>query len=248
MVVRDGRAGAVGDKGAHRMDGAPTLAFDLDGTLADTAGDLLGTLGVLLQRDGHPAPGAAAARGLVGAGARAMIQRGYAVSGATLDPDRLELLFHAFIALYRERIAQETRLFPGALEALERLREAGCRLAICTNKSEDLALLLLDRLGVADRFHAICGRDSFVFHKPDPRALLLAIEKAGGDPARAVMIGDSKTDIDTAKSAGVPAIAVDFGYTEIHVAELGPDRVISHFDELWDAAASLGLFGATAPA
>ncbi|MBY6241740.1 HAD-IA family hydrolase [Methylosinus sp. Sm6] len=221
------------------MTGAPILVFDLDGTLADTAGDLIGALGVLLQRDGHAPLPASAARALVGAGARALIQRGYAANGAELAPERLELLFHLFLAHYRERIADETRLFPGALSALERFFAAGYRLAVCTNKPEDLSILLLERLGVASRFSAICGRDSFPFHKPDPRALTQTIARAGGDPSRAVMIGDSQTDIDTAKAAGVPVVAVDFGYTQTPVAEFAPDRVISHFDDLWDAVASL---------
>lgn len=221
------------------MQGAPILVFDLDGTLADTAGDLVGTLGILLQRDGHAPLPAASARALVGAGARALIQRGYAASGAELAPERLELLFHLFLAHYRERIAQETRLFPGAEAALERFAAAGYRLAICTNKPEELSVLLLERLGVAQRFAAICGRDSFPFHKPDPRALTETIARAGGDATRAVMIGDSQTDIDTAKAAGVPVVAVDFGYTETPVAHFGPDRVISHFDDLWQAVASL---------
>jgi phosphoglycolate phosphatase len=98
---------------------------------------------------------------------------------------------------------------------------------------------LLKALGVADRFRAICGQDTFAWWKPDPRALLSTIEKAGGAAARTVMVGDSKTDIDTAKAAGVPVVAVDFGYTEVHVSELGPDRIISHFESLWDAVEQL---------
>lgn len=220
--------------------GAPILVFDLDGTLADTAGDLIGTLGVLLARDGHAPLPAAAARSLVGAGARALIERGYAASGAMLAPERVEVLFHLFLAQYRERIAQETRLFPGAEAALARFSSAGYKLAVCTNKPEELSVLLLERLGVARLFAAICGRDSFPFHKPDPRALTETILRAGGEPARAIMVGDSQTDIDTAKAAGVPVVAVDFGYTQTHVAAFGPDRVISHFDELWEAVTSLG--------
>lgn len=221
------------------MSGAPILVFDLDGTLADTADDLMGTLNLLLLRDGYAPLPASAARSMVGAGARALIQRGYAASGAPLPPDRLERLFHEFLSLYRDRIAEETRLFPGAAAALERFARSGYRLAVCTNKPEDLSILLLERLGVADRFAAICGRETFPFCKPDPRALTSAIEKAQGDAARAVMIGDSKTDIDTARSAGVPVVAVDFGYTETPVATFAPDLVISHFDELWEAVATL---------
>ena len=141
------------------MVGAPTLVFDLDGTLADTAGDLIATLGVLLERDGRAPVPLSAVRTLAGAGARAMIESGFAATGAPLAPERVEALFHDFIAHYRERIAVETRLFPGVEAALERFAEAGFALAVCTNKSEELAVLLLERLGVAERFAAICGRD-----------------------------------------------------------------------------------------
>ena len=113
-------------------------------------------------------------------------------------------------------------------------------LAVCTNKPERLARLLLDKLDVADPFAAICGRGTFPMHKPDPRTLMLTIEAAGGDPRRALMVGDSKTDIDTARNAGAPVVAVDFGYTDTPVrGAWRPDRVISHFDELWEAATAV---------
>ncbi|MBI1981898.1 MAG: HAD-IA family hydrolase [Methylocystis sp.] len=209
----------------------PVLVFDLDGTLADTAHDLTGALNALLAREGLTPLALEAARPLVGAGARALIERGFACHGAP------------------PHIADESRLFPGALAALDRFKAAGFRLAVCTNKPEALARLLLQKLSAADRFAAICGRGSFPMRKPDPRTLWLTIEAADGDPRRAVMIGDSKTDIDTARAAGTPAVAVDFGYTDTPVAAFSPDRVISHFDELWDAVASLdaSLFATASP-
>jgi phosphoglycolate phosphatase len=218
---------------------APTLVFDLDGTLADTARDLIATLNVLLEREGLPAVAPEDARSLVGAGAQALIERGFALRQTPLPPKGIERLVTDFLAHYEAHIADETRLFPGAQSALERFRDAGFRLAICTNKPERLARLLLDRLAVSDRFHAICGRGSFPVHKPDPQMLHLTVIAAGGDPARTLMIGDSRTDIDTARNAGTPVIAVDFGYTDTPVAALGPDRIISHFDELWAAAHAL---------
>jgi phosphoglycolate phosphatase len=223
------------------MAAAPIIVFDLDGTLADTAEDLIGVMNVLLQRDGYPKLPVAAARSMVGAGARALIQRGFAVHGAELAQSRLELLVQDFLARYEDRIADQTRLFPGAQAAIDRFAKAGFQLAVCTNKPERLSKLLLSRLGVHDRFAAICGRETFPVYKPDPRALLLTIEAARGDPRRAVMVGDSKTDVDTARRAGVPVVAVDFGYTEAPVADYSPDRVISHFDELWEAVASFAL-------
>ncbi|PPD44817.1 MAG: phosphoglycolate phosphatase [Methylocystis sp.] len=227
---------------------APILVLDLDGTLADTARDLIATLNVLLLREGLPTVAPAAARSLVGAGARALVERGYALNGAPLAPERIEPLVQDFLAHYEAHIADESELFPGALAALDRFAGAGFKLAVCTNKPERMARLLLDKLGAADRFAAICGRGTFPMHKPDPRTFDLTVEAAGGDPRRALMVGDSKTDIDTAKAAGAPVVAVDFGYTEVHVSELGPDRVISHFDELWEAAEAIlpaSAFGRT---
>lgn len=221
------------------IDAPPILVFDLDGTLADTAPDLVGTLNVLMRREGLERVPVAAARAMVGAGARALIERGFAHNDTPLAPERVEPLVADFLAHYEDHIADETRLFPGAEDALARLSAAGFRFAVCTNKPERLARLLLARLGVAERFAAICGRETFPMHKPDGRTLLLAIHAARGRPKRAVMVGDSKIDIDTARNAGVPVAAVDFGYTDTPVAELGPDRIISHYDELWEAATAL---------
>ncbi|WP_292533535.1 HAD-IA family hydrolase [Methylocystis sp.] len=225
----------------------PVLVFDLDGTLADTAHDLIGALNVLLLREGLTPLALEAARPLVGAGARALIERGFACQGAPLDLARTDALVRDFLVHYEAHIADESRLFPGALAALDRFRAAGFRLAVCTNKPEAMARLLLEKLAAADRFAAICGRGSFPMHKPDPRTLWLTIEAADGDLRRAVMVGDSKTDIDTARAAGTPSVAVDFGYTDTPVQAFSPDRVISHFDELWDAVASLdaALFAAS---
>lgn len=226
----------------------PVLVFDLDGTLADTAHDLIGALNALLLREGLSPVALEAARPLVGAGARALIERGFARQGAPLDSERTDALVRDFLVRYEAHIADESRLFPGALAALDRFKAAGFRLAVCTNKPEALARLLLQRLSAADRFAAICGRGSFPTHKPDPNTLWLTIEAADGDPRRAVMVGDSKTDIDTARAAGTPSVAVDFGYTDTPVAAFSPDRVISHFDELWDAVASLDAALFEAPA
>lgn len=217
----------------------PILVFDLDGTLADTARDLIGTLNILLAEAGLPAVAPDDARHLVGAGARALIERGFALRGGPGEPPAIEPLVARFLTHYEAHIADETCLFPGVEAALDRFRAAGFRLAICTNKPEPLARLLLDRLGVADRFSAICGRGSFPVHKPDPEMLWRTIAVAAGDPGRAIMVGDSRTDIETARNAGIPVVAVDFGYTDTPVHALGPDRVISRFDELWDVAHAL---------
>jgi phosphoglycolate phosphatase len=215
------------------------MVFDLDGTLVDTAGDLLETLNVLLLREGLAALPYSAVGSLVGAGARAMIERGFRANGADLAPERREVLFTDFVALYGANIAAQSRPFPGVLAALDRFSAAGWRFAVCTNKQEDLSVRLLAALGLADRFEAVCGGDTFAVRKPEPGHLLGTIAKAGGDPARAVMIGDSRADILAAQNARVPVVAVTFGYTDEPVETFAPDVVIDHYDALWDAVAAV---------
>ena len=222
------------------MNDVRTLVFDLDGTLAETAGDLIGALNVVLAADGiEPVP-VSAARSLLGAGGRALIQRGYARAGRDLSTQKLDALFVDFLAHYNAHIADNSWLFPGVENCLDACEAAGWRLAVCTNKLEYSSKLLLGKLGVAERFAFICGQDTFGVAKPDPRPLVETIRKSGGATRGAIMVGDSVTDIKTARAADVPVIAVDFGYTDVPVTELGPDRVISHFDELFAAVEALG--------
>ena len=160
---------------------------------------------------------------------------GYASAGRSIEKSALERRFREFLAHYEAHICEHSHLYPGVVAALDRLQGAGYTLAVCTNKIEVPSVKLLRALGVDGRFKAICGQDTFPMCKPDPHALLLTIDRAGGAAGRSVMVGDSITDIATAKAAAVPVIAVDFGYTDKPVVELGPDRVISHFDQLFDA-------------
>jgi phosphoglycolate phosphatase len=219
---------------------APAIVvLDLDGTLADTAHDLIATLNVILTQEGLPALPLHRARDLIGAGARPLIQRGFAASNTALSEDRLETLYRQFLDYYHQHIADHSVLFRGAAEALDRLAAQGFILAVCTNKIEAHALELLKMLGVLDRFRFVAGKDSFAYFKPDPRHLLETIARAGGDPGRAVMVGDSQTDIDTARAAGVPVVGVTFGYTAIPMRELGPDVMIDDFADLPEAVLSL---------
>jgi len=213
--------------------------FDLDGTLADTAPDLMGTLDAIMVAEGFQATPIADARSLLGAGARALIQRALRQQGATVAPAREDAMFRAFLDHYETRIADQSTLYPGVEAALDVLERSGGVFAVCTNKIERPAKLLLEKLGVIERFAFVCGQDTFAVAKPDPTPLLRTIEAAGGARAKTIMIGDSKTDIATARAAGVPVIAVDFGYTDRPVQEFSPDLVISHFDELPAAAARL---------
>ena len=221
------------------MSTSPLLVFDLDGTLAETAGDLVATLNHILAREGLKGVSYEAAREMVGLGARSLISQGFASNGHTLEPARLEALFIDYLAFYEANIAVHTHLYSGVIASLDRFEAAGWQFAVCTNKVEGPSIKLLKALGVAERFKAICGQDTFAWCKPDKRALLATIEKAGGLPASSIMVGDSRTDIATAKNAGIPVVAVDFGYTDTPVTQLDPDIVISHFDALWDAVAGL---------
>jgi phosphoglycolate phosphatase len=216
-----------------------TIVFDLDGTLVDTAPDLVDTLNVVFAREGLPPMPFATARNLIGGGARRMIERGLAAEGRACGADEIERLFRHFIAHYSAHIADRSRPFPALDAALDTLAAQGARFAVCTNKLEALSTQLLEALGLARRFVAICGQDTFGIQKPDPEILRRTIRRAGGSLEAAVMVGDSANDIDTARAAGVPVVAVDFGYTEVPVARLKPDRIISDYAELPAAVRAL---------
>ncbi|MFC3077591.1 phosphoglycolate phosphatase [Phenylobacterium terrae] len=216
-----------------------TLAFDLDGTLVDTAPDLVGTLNVLLREEGLAALPIEEARPFIGRGARWLIERGFTAAGYDLPAAKVGGLFDRFIAHYLDHIADESRPFPGVVEALEQVRAAGAKTVVCTNKRTDLSRALLDALDLTGLFDAIVGADAVPAIKPDPRHLIAAVEEAGGQVARALMVGDAATDAGAARAAGAPLVLVSFGYTEIPAAELAPDALIDHFDELPDVAARL---------
>jgi phosphoglycolate phosphatase len=208
------------------------IAFDLDGTLVETAPDLIGALNVVLGERGLPQVPVASARVLVGQGARKLIENGFATAGHPLDDAEIGGLVTRFIEDYAARIASESFPYPGLIEALDELAAAGATLCVCTNKRSDLSLALLDALNLTHRFAAIVGADRAPKPKPDPSHVLAAIAAAGGDPAFALMVGDSCNDVDSAKAANVPVVAVTFGYTETPAGDLGADAVIDHFDEL----------------
>ncbi len=211
---------------------APIAVFDLDGTLVDTAPDLIDTLNFILRREGLTPVAYDEARTMIGGGARAMLERGLGARGEPVPAGEHERLFADFIAHYSAHIADRSRPFPGVEDALEALAQSGFVLAVCTNKLEWLSRKLLDTLRLTDRFAAICGQDTFGVQKPNPLVWRKTIAAAQGDAARAVMIGDSGTDVALARAAGVPVIAVDFGYTERPIETFRPDRTISHFDRL----------------
>ena len=211
---------------------SPIIVFDLDGTLVDTAPDLLDSLNHSLDAGGAALADLRGFHQYVGQGGRVMIERAYAAQQKALLAAEHDRLFSLFLDHYDSNIPGRSQPYPGVLAALDRLAKAGFLLAVCTNKPERFSRKLLAGLGMTASFAAICGADTFAFRKPDPRHLTETIAMADGDAARAVMVGDSRTDIDTAKAAGIPVVAVDFGYTDRHVREFEPSVVISHFDEL----------------
>ena len=210
----------------------PIIVFDLDGTLIDTAPDLLAAMNYALARAGHEPVVDDGFRRHVGKGARVMLERAHAASGHEATPAELDAMMTDFLDHYQANMPGKSRPYDGVLEAIEAFRTADYLVAVCTNKIEVNAVRLLKALEIDALFAAICGQDTFPMRKPDPGHLTGTIDMAGGDRNQAVMVGDSETDILTAKNAGIPVVAVDFGYTDRHVSEFGPDRVISHYDAL----------------
>jgi phosphoglycolate phosphatase len=216
-----------------------TVVFDLDGTLVDTAPDLINALNFVLDREGLPPVPLHSARNMIGAGARKLIERGLELEGRAASVADITRLTDDFVAYYAEHIADDSRPFEGVEDALDRLGSSGYRFAVCTNKLEWLSKLLLDRLGLSGRFSAICGADTFGVAKPDPGILQQTVARAGGHISSAIMVGDAGTDIGVARRAGIPVIGVKFGYTEVPIADLHPDFVIGHMNELPAAVESL---------
>ncbi len=216
-----------------------TIVFDLDGTLVDTAPDLAATLNHVLGESVLEPVDAATIRPLIGHGARLMLKSSLERAGKAVDDDRLDRLLARYLAHYRNHLADLSRPYPGAIDALRRFREKGVRLAICTNKYESLAKRLLAELAIDRFFDAITGADTFEVRKPHPEHLTRTIALVGGTPGRAVMVGDSETDIATAKAARVPVIGVTFGYSDKPMAALGADVLIDHYDGLESAVRGL---------
>lgn len=208
------------------------IAFDLDGTLVDTAPDLLATLDIILAEAGAPPLPHDETRKMIGAGARALVRRGLDAAGIEVDTPAFDRLYDRFLEHYAAHIADLSRPFPGLIAALDELEAHGHVLAVCTNKLEYLSRLLLDRLELTDRFKVIAGADTFPVYKPDAGHLIGTVERAGGSIERAIMVGDSATDVLTARNARIPVVVVPFGYTETPPAELGGDVLIEHYDLL----------------
>jgi len=221
------------------MTNLPALIFDLDGTLADTAPDLLGATNAVLAAKGRPLLDLAHLRHMVGFGARALIAQAMEASGTPVTEDQMPALVEIFLDHYRAHIADGTRLFPGVPQTLAALKQRGARLGVLTNKPQELTDRLLPLLGLDGLFAAVYGAGRKAYTKPDPRIFHEVVEDCGGAPG--VMIGDSVTDLNTARAAGAPCILFSYGFTPVPAAELGADLVLDDFAELPEALRQLGL-------
>ncbi|MDE2600823.1 MAG: HAD-IA family hydrolase [Bradyrhizobium sp.] len=216
-----------------------TVVFDLDGTLVDTAPDLVSALNFVLDREGMAPVPLDSARNMIGAGARRMIERGLEVDGRAASLAEIDRMTADFVDYYGAHIAGASRPFDGLEAALDDLAGRGYQFAVCTNKLEWLSKKLLDELGLSGRFSAICGADTFGVSKPDPAILRQTVARAGGELSSTIMVGDAGPDIGVARRAGVPVIGVQFGYTQVPIADLKPDLLIGNMGELPAAVESL---------
>lgn len=217
-----------------------TIVFDLDGTLADTSGDLIAAANRVFRARGlgdllDPAHDAGTAL----KGGRAMLRLGYARAGDGFGDDDVEAGYPLLLEAYGNALDRETRLYPGAAAAVSRLADAGYLTAVCTNKPEALAETLLQRLGVRDRFGALVGADTLPVRKPDPAPLHEAVRRAGGPAGRAVLIGDTETDRLTARAAQVACVLVTFGPDGEGVAALAPEALLAGYDALDEVVTGL---------
>ncbi len=205
-----------------------TVIFDLDGTLVDSRPDIHAALNRLMAARGQPPFTLEEVTRFIGDGVAMLIQRGFAARGLAPDPTALP----AFIADYEANAVVDTKLFPGMAETLDRLQAEGWAMAICTNKPERAARLLLEALGLSGRFAALGGGDSFPVRKPDPAHVLATLQAAGGDAARAVMVGDHHNDIAAGRGAGLPVVYCGYGYGLPEMADGAP--VVRAANELPD--------------
>jgi phosphoglycolate phosphatase len=210
-----------------------SVIFDLDGTLADTSGDLIAAANACFAAEGLGTPldaGRDAAAAL--RGGRAMLRLGFSRLGTAWTEADVDAAYPVLLEAYRGGIATHTRLYPGAMAAVEALLRDGIRVSVCTNKPEGLAELLLKALGVREAFGALVGADTFAVRKPDPLPYRAAVERAGGTVARSMLVGDTETDAKTGAAAGVPVVLVTFGPEGAGVERFGPTALLDRFEDL----------------
>ncbi len=212
-----------------------TAVFDLDGTLADTSGDLIAAANGAFVAAGFAAPLDPVTHAPVAfAGGRAMLRTGFGLLGMGEPAEQISELYPSLLDIYRRDIDRNTRLYPGVVECLDILTDRGWLMAVCTNKPVGLADLLLQRLGVSRYFPVVLGADSLAVRKPDPEHLIQAVVRSGGDRMRSVLIGDTVTDRETATRSGIPCVLVGFGPEGSGVAALQPEAILEKYSDLPD--------------
>ncbi|OWJ73264.1 haloacid dehalogenase [Haematobacter massiliensis] len=210
-----------------------TVIFDLDGTLADTSADLIAAANACFQARGEGTPlDPEVDAGTAFAGGRAMLRLGLSRLGREWSEADVDADFPLLLKAYAEDIDRHTRLYPGAVEAVEALRQRGDRVGICTNKPEALAETLLARLGVRGLFQSLIGADTLASRKPDSEPYRQSVLRAGGDVSRSLLVGDTVTDRNTARAAGVPVVLVTFGPEGPGIARLEPDALLGDYADL----------------
>jgi phosphoglycolate phosphatase len=227
---------------AERMlvkDKFDAVVFDLDGTLVDTAPDILAYLNDMLAELARPGLEPSLARSMIGDGVRSLLLRGLEASGGVPADLDIESLFQRYLVRYTEEPVKLSRPYEGVIDRLEALSSAGVRLGVCTNKPQQATNRVLSRLGLDRYFGSVIGGDALPVKKPDPAHLLTILEQLNVKPERTALIGDSETDLKTARAAGTPCILVSFGYTKVPARNLGADRVIDHFADLIPTLKSL---------
>jgi len=217
----------------------PAVIFDLDGTLIDSLPDVLGALNPVLADAGRRAVTIDEGRLMVGGGAEPLIERAFDLTGDPVAPADIQFHVDAFTANYQAVPVRHTKIFDGVVPALEDLASRGYRLGICTNKPRESALTVLKALGLDRHFTSCIGKAARPFNKPDRRHYDAVADELGVAPANSLYIGDSETDVETARNAGVPIVLVPFGYSRKPAADLGGDRLIGHFSELAAAVEEL---------
>lgn len=222
------------------MTGKPSaVIFDLDGTLVDSARDLTQSLNHVLKLAGRPAMNISQVRHMVGDGARALIIKGFSETGSVPESSEIDVIQATFLDFYHANITDQTIVFPGALNVIKQLTALNIPLGLCTNKALKLSEKLIQEIGLAPYFSAVTGGDSFDYRKPDPRHLTATLDRMKAAPDRAIMVGDSSSDIIAAQRAEIPVIGVSFGYTKVPITSLSPDTIIDHFDDFFPALQKL---------
>lgn len=215
------------------------ILLDLDGTLVDSVPDIAGALETLFTKEDWTPHSLVQVKAMVGGGVPKLIERALRKSNIEAGSARQEELVQRFMIIYGARATELTRPFPGAMEALKHLKDAGARLGVCTNKPEAVTRQILDDLSISPFIGAVIGGDTLATKKPDAAPILAALDILGCSPAEAMMVGDSGVDAGAARAARIPVILVSFGYTQTPVTEIDADAVINSFTDLPNAIARL---------